>query len=798
MKYGYFDDDKKEYVITKPNTPRSWTNYIGNTKYGGVITNNAGGYSFYKSAGQGRITRFRFNSIPMDQPGRYIYLRDNESSDFWSASWQPVGKDLSEYKSEVRFGTGYAEFVSEYAGIKSTTNYFVPLGEEYECWLISVENKSENKKKLSLFSYVEYPGNWNANDDLLNLQYTQYTVKMDMVDGIIDHGTNVLLPEQPENFSEKDQGRHTFLAVVGAKVNGFDTDRELFLGPYRTYSNPIVVETGNTFNTLAESDNACGVLKVDLELEPGESKEILFILGVGKAGSKGKLIREKYSDITLAKKDLKELKKHWLSRIQNITTDTPAPEFNSMFNTWNPYNSLITFSWARAASLIYTADERDGFGYRDSVQDLLGVIHNIPAEAKQRLELMLTGQCSTGGAMPVVKPYSHKPGFEKLPNENQYRSDDCLWLFNAVPEYIKETGDISFFKKVLPYADNGEDTVHMHLKRAIEFNLKRTGKNGLPAGLFADWNDCLEFGDKGESIFVAFQLRFALKNYMEISELISEKAEVQWGSEKLTKLDATLNKVAWDGKWFLRALRDDEIKFGSSENDEGRIFMNPQAWSIISEHSKGKRAEAIMNEVNQKLATEYGIQVCDPPYKKTDHKVVKARYMNVGTKENAGIFQHTQGWAIIAEAMLGNGNRAFEYYKSFLPAAYNNKAEVREIEPYVYAQSTFSKYSPRFGKSRVPWLTGTAAWAYYAASHYILGIRPEYNGITIDPCIPSEWKGFEVTRIFRGKTLNILVDNPDGVEKGVKEIVLNGKKIKSNFIFNELLNEKNSIKVVMG
>ena len=798
MQYGYFDDKNKEYVITRPDTPRSWSNYIGDTRYGGVITNNAGGYSFYKSAGQGRITRFRFNSIPMDQPGRYIYLRDKNSRDYWSASWQPVGKPLDKYRSEVRFGTGYAAFKSEYDNIETETNYFVPLDAAYECWLISIKNRDSKARELSLFSYVEYPGNWNANDDMLNLQYTQYTLKMDIIDGIIDHGTNVLLPPQPDNFSEKDQGRHTFLALSGAEVTGYDTDREKFLGPYRTYADPLAVERGKTFNSIAESDNGCGVLQTDIILAAGEEKEILFILGIGKAEIEGKKTVQRYADISIAKDELRKLKEHWHSKIANMTAETPDAAFNSMFNMWNPYNSLITFSWARAASLIYTADERDGFGYRDSVQDLLGVMHNITVEARERLELMITGQCSTGGALPVVKPYAHKPGHEKLPPESAYRSDDCLWLFNAVPEYVKESGDIAFYKKVLPYADSGEDTVHKHLKRAIEFNLKRSGKNRLPAGLSADWNDCLEFGSRGESVFVAFQLRFALKNYAEISELISEKEEAQWANDLLEEFDKKLNNVAWDGDWYLRALRDDGQKFGSKENDEGRIFMNPQAWAIISGHTQGERAAVIMEQVNKNLFSEYGIQVCDPPYTKTDHRVVKARYMNIGTKENAGIFQHTQGWAVIAESMLGNGERAFEYFKAYLPAAYNHRAELREIEPYVYGQSTFSRYSPRYGKSRVPWLTGTATWAYYAASHYILGIRPQYDGILIDPCIPSSWDGFSITRMFRDKKLDITVKNPHKIEKGVAQIIVNGETFKHNLIRNELLENENKIMVIMG
>jgi cellobiose phosphorylase len=367
-----------------------------------------------------------------------------------------------------------------------------------------------------------------------------------------------------------------------------------------------------------------------------------------------------------------------------------------------------------------------------------------------------------------------------------------------VPQYVKETGDMDFFRKVLPYADKGEDTVHKHLRRAIEFNLKRSGANGLPAGLYADWNDCLEFGSRGESVFVAFQMRFALANYREISRLLEETDEAQWAQELLQKLDDTLEKAAWDGQWYLRALRDDGIKFGSKDNDEGRIFMNPQAWAVISGHASGERAAEIMQQVNEKLATEYGIQVCDPPYRKTDHRVVKARYMNVGNKENAGIFQHTQGWAIIAETMLGHGSRAYQYYKAYLPAAYNDRAELREIEPYVYGQSTFSKYSPRYGKSRIPWLTGTAAWAYYAASNYILGIRPQYEGLLIDPCVPADWKEFKIRRIFRGNELNITVKNPSGAEKGAAEITLNGHKTDGNLIRAEQLEKVNEIIVIMG
>ncbi|MEE9431650.1 MAG: N,N'-diacetylchitobiose phosphorylase [Melioribacteraceae bacterium] len=798
MQYGYFDDEEKEYVITKPNTPRSWSNYLGNTEYGIVITNNAGGYSFYKSGGQGRTTRFRFNSVPMDQPGRYLYIRDNESKDYWTTSWQPIGKPLDKYKSEVRFGTGYAIFDSEYDDIKTQTKMFVPLGKSYECWSTKIKNIGSTKRKLSVFTYVEFPGNWNALDDMLNLQYTQYTVKMDVIDNIINHGTNVLLPEMPDDFDEKDQQRNTFMAVVGADIVGFETDREKFLGSYRTYSNPLVVENGKTTNSLAFGENACGVLQIDLELEAGEEKDFLVLLGIGKANVEGKKLVEEYKSLSKVNLEFSELKSYWHARMNNFSAETPDPAFNSMINTWNPYNSLITFAWSRAASLIYTADERDGLGYRDSVQDILGVVHNITEEAKERLELLITGQCSNGGAMPVVKQFSHKPGKEKLPQEDEYRSDDCLWLFNSVPAYVKETGEIDFYKKVLPYADRGDDTVFNHLKRAIKFNFEHSGKNGLPSGLKADWNDCLRFGSQGESMFVAFQLRFALKNYIEIGELLNEQSEIEWGKERLTILDKAIDIIGWDGNWYIRGIDASGNIYGSNKNEEGKIFMNPQAWSVISGHASEEKAVKAMKAVNENLATEYGIQITDPPYLKTDYNIVRARFMNPGTKENAGIFQHTQGWAVIAEAMMGNGSRAYEYHKAFMPATYNDKAEVREIEPYVYAQSTLSKHNPHFGKSRVPWLSGSATWAYYSATQYILGIQPHYNYLLIDPCIPSDWKTFSVSRIIRGKELNIKVENPNSVEKGVVNIILNGSEIESSKIPYELLKEKNDVIVNMG
>ncbi|MFH0989540.1 MAG: N,N'-diacetylchitobiose phosphorylase [bacterium] len=797
MQFGFFDDENKEYVIEQPDTPRSWSNYLGSTEYGAIITNNAGGYSFYKSAAQGRFTRLRFNVIPMDQPGRYIYIHDKESKDFWSASWQPVGKSLREYKSECRHGTAYTKISSEYSAIKTETLYFVPLGRIYECWLLTITNKDKKKRRLSFFTYVEYANNWNLSQDMINLQYSQYILKMSVIDNIIDHGTNVFMPEQPDHFEDDGQGRHTFLAVTGAPIVGFDTDREIFLGPYRTYANPLVVEEGRCKNSIAVGDNGCGTVQVDVELDSGESKTIVILMGIGAAGIEAKRAVQEMGDPAKARVEYEQLKEYWHNKITGISACTPDAEFNSMLNMWNPYNCMMTYTWSRAASLVYTG-ERDGLGYRDTVQDLLGVLHLIPDEVRGRLELMITGQVSTGGAMPVVKPFAHTPGKEKAPREHEYRSDDCMWLFSTIPVYVKETGDLSFYSKILPYADTGEETVLGHMKRAIQFNLDRSGAHGLPCGLFADWNDCLELGHDGETVFVAFQLRYALKTYLEICEMLAITDEVSWAQGHMKTLDENLEKHAWDGAWYLRAYRADGLKFGSKENEEASIFLEPQPWAILSGHLTDERGEQLMNVVHHRLSTEYGLMICDPPVENTDPKVIKARLFNKGMKENGSIFCHTQGWAIIAEAMLGRGDWAYEYYRKFMPAAYNTKAELRQIEPYVYNQFIHSKYSPRYGAARLPWLSGSASWAYYTATQYILGIQPEYTGLRIDPCIPSDWKEITITRRFRKKNFSIIIQNPDNVQKGVKRVTVDGTEINGNLIPLEMMKGENEVVVVMG
>jgi N,N'-diacetylchitobiose phosphorylase len=797
MEYGFFDNTNKEYVIVRPDTPESWSNYLGSTGYGAIITNNAGGYSFYNSAASGRITRLRPNTIPMDQPGRYIYLHDKDSRDFWSASWQPVAKPLDLYQSVCRHGTGYTVIESDYSNIHTETRYFVPLGQNYECWHFMVKNSDKKKRSLRAFTFLEYVSNWQMWMDLINLQYSQYILTMDVVDSIIDHGTNLHLPPKPDDFEEGGQGRHTFMGIAGAKITGFDTDRKKFIGPYRTYANPLVVEKGICGNSIGVSDNGCGSLQVDLSLEPGETKEFTVVMGVGEAAKEGKKALSYYNNPAKSSEDFVHVRNYWHSKLNNFSVETPDAAVNNMVNMWSQYNCLVTYAWSRAASLVYSG-ERNGLGYRDTLQDILGVLHSIPDDAGKRLELMITGQVSTGGAMPVVKPFSHNPGYESLPEEEEYRSDDCLWMFNTIPAYVKETGNIGFYNKMLPYADKGKDSVLGHMRKAIEFNFDRIGAHGLPCGLKADWNDCLVLGQSGESVFVAFQLRYALMVYATICSRFKNNPEKEWASERMSELDKAIESNAWNGKWYIRAINDSGLRYGDLDSDEGNLWLNPQTWAVLSGHANPDRSKQILEQVYQQLFTDYGLMVCDPPYEKADLSVIKATLFNKGTKENSGVFCHTQGWAVIAEAMVGNGNRAFEYFKSYLPSAMNGKAEIREIEPYVYCQSTHSKYSPRYGASRLPWLSGAATWAMYAVSQYILGIQPDYDGIVLDPCIPSYWKLLSVRRLFRNKWLNIAIENQNENQKGAKQIILNGQAIKGNFIpFDQLTNE-NNIQIVMS
>ena len=798
MRYGYFDDAAKEYVITRPDTPQSWSNYLGSTEYGAVITNNAGGYGFYKSGARGRFLRLRFNSVPADQPGRYFYLRDRESGDYWSASWQPVGKSLDSYESTCRHGTAYTTIESRYAGIATETTYFVPLSQDFEYWRLKVTNESDRPRDLSVFSYCEFTNQWMTQQDQVNLQYSLFIVKGGLTeDGLLRIAIHDNLTPEPGTGRENDIGMHSWMALVDAQLDGYDTSREAFLGPYRSYHNPLAVEMGECSQSDAYGDNACGSVQTSLILQPGESRELLVMLGIGDARTVGKRVVAEFGSLARAEAELQRLKESWHSKLGSLTVDTPDANLNHTVNVWGLYNCLITFAWSRAASLVYNG-ERDGLGFRDSVQDILGVAAAIPDAARARLELMLTGQLANGGAIPVIKPFEHRPGHELPPPDEEYRSDDCLWFFNAVPVYVAETGDFDFYSTVLPYADHGEDTVFNHLRRALEFNLERTGRNNLPCGLSADWNDCLRLGYYGESLFVAFQLRLGLTVYADVAQQLGKPDEAAWALAHRDKLDTYIQRDTWDGDWFIWAITEDGTVYGTKDYDEGQVYLNTQVWSVLSGAATPEQAERCMATVNEKLATPYGLMLSAPPFVKTSVEVMRAVVFNPGIKENAGIFNHTQGWGVMAECMLGNGDRAWDYYRAAMPAAWNDRAEIRQCEPYVQGQTTYSTYSPRPGNTRTSWLTGAAAWSYYSATQYILGLRPEVNGLRIDPCIPHDWPGFKATRRFRGKIIEIVVTNPDSVCRGVRSITLNGAALADNLVPADLLADHNRVEVVLG
>jgi cellobiose phosphorylase len=797
MRYGYFDDEAKEYVITRPDTPQSWSNYLGSTEYGAIITNNAGGYGFYRSGARGRFLRLRFNSVPMDQPGRYFYLRDRDSGDTWSASWQPVGKPLDRYQSTCRHGTAYTTIESRYGGIASEATYFVPLDQAFEYWRLRLSNESDRPRQISVFTFCEFTNQWDTFQDRVNLQYSLFIVRGELVDGLLRIAIQDNLTPESEGFFIHDIARHSWMALVGSPLDGFDTSRDAFLGPYRSYHNPLAVEQGQCTNSNAYGDNACGALQSNLTLQPGESRELLVMLGIGDARSVGRRVVAEYGTLERAAAELQALKDNWHAKLGSLEVETPDEALNHTINVWGLYNSLITFAWSRAASLVYNG-ERDGLGFRDSVQDILGVADAIPEEARTRLELMLTGQLSNGGAMPVIKPFEHRPGHEAPPAPEEYRSDDCLWFFNAIPAYVGETGDIDFYHKVLPYADRGQATVFGHLRRALEFNLERTGKHGLPCGLSADWNDCLKLGYYGESLFVAFQVRLGLTVYAGIAERLDKPEEAAWALAQREILDASIQACAWDGEWFIWAIGEDGTVYGTKDFEEGQVYLNTQLWAVISGAATPEQASRCMKAVQDRLATPYGLMLAAPPFVKMPIDVMRAVVFNPGIKENAGIFNHTQGWGVMAECLLGNGDRAYEYYAASMPAAYNDRAELRQSEPYVQGQTTYSVFSPRAGNTRTSWLTGAAAWAYYSATQYILGLRPELDGLRIAPCIPSAWDGFKATRRFRGRTIEIEVKNPDGVCHGVKTLTLNGRVLGDTLLPADRLGEYNRVEVVLG
>jgi N,N'-diacetylchitobiose phosphorylase len=803
MRYGYFDDKNREYVIDRPDTPAPWVNYLGSPEYGAIISNHAGGYSFVKSGANGRILRYVFNNF--DQPGRYLYIRDNQSGDYWSASWQPVGKDLAHYKSTCRHGMGYTRMTACYDGIESEALYYVPLGKSHEVWALSVTNRSDVQRDLTLTGYAEFTNHSNYEQDQVNLQYSLFISRTQFQGNRIIqqiHGNLDALSEQ-EQIDEKNVTER-FFGLSGTNVSSYCGEKEHFLGKYHGYGDPQGIASGDLGNVTSYNENSCGALSCILSLAPGETRTVAYVLGAG-GGSESSAVLNTYTDpAEQTARELAELKDDWQKKLDHLKVDTPSPEFNTMINTWNAYNCFMTFIWSRAASFIYCG-LRNGYGYRDTVQDIQGIIHLAPKMAAEKIRFMLSAQVSNGGGLPLVK-FTHCPGQEDTPDDASYRqetghpayrADDALWLFPTVYKYIAETGDLAFLNEVIPFADKEEATVYEHLKRAISFSFAHLGPHGMPAGLYADWNDCLRLGADGESSFVAMQFYYAMTILKRFAEYKEDTEYAEYLEEKQAETGKAMQELYWDQDRFIRGYTEEGAQIGAARDPEANLWLNPQSWAVISGLSSDGQSDTVLSNVYERLNTPYGALLMDPPYHTHAFDGALAVIYNQGTKENAGIFSQSQGWLVLAEALRGHGDRAFAYFMENAPAAWNDRAEIRRLEPYCYGQFTEGRASVHPGRSHVHWLTGTASTMMVGCVEGILGLRPDLTGITLSPSIPKDWTHLEIRKDFRGKHLHIVIENPDRRESGCERLILNGQELDSNHIPADLLEDENEICLIL-
>ncbi|MFC1767904.1 GH36-type glycosyl hydrolase domain-containing protein [Candidatus Margulisiibacteriota bacterium] len=766
MKYGHFDDKNKEYVITRPDTPLPWINYLGCEDYCALMSNTAGGYSFYKDAKELRLTRYRYNNIPMDRGGRYLYIKDNKTEDFWSVSWQPVLKDLDKYKYECRHGLGYTTIRSAYSGIATKTTYFVPLGESLEVWMLEVKNESKNPRELTITSFVEFCL-WDALNDMTDYQYNLNIGETAYKDGTIYHLSRYRVEE-------------TFFAYftcTNQKPHSFDSDRTAFLGTYGSLEKPKAVIDGKGSNSIAHGWAPVGSHTLKIKLAPKETKTLIFVLGYSEKKNDVHRVLKKFKTRAAVEKELRTLKTYWENGLNKYSVDSEDDDVNSMVNIWNQYQCRTTFNWSRSASY-YEAGIGRGMGFRDSNQDTLGFSHQIPDKVRNRIVDLASTQFKEGNALHQYSPLTKKA----ISNEKNY-SDDHLWLIISTANYVKESGDIGFLKKDVKFGNGGSASMYKHLAKAIDYTLKNLGPHGLPLMFFADWNDCLNLGgrkNRAESVLVGEMLVFAAKEMSELAEILGKTEDAKKYSKIAEKMTRTVNEKAWDGSWYIRGFTDDGKPLGSSKNKEGQIYLETQPWAVMSGVADNKRAAKCMDSVKKLLATKYGIMLLSPSYSKFHHELGSISVYPGGLKENGAIFCHPNPWAMIAECLLGRGDQAFEYYKAILPATKNKISEIHKVEPYIYCQMIAGHDSKSFGEGKNSWLTGTAAWNFVAISNWILGIRPHYNGLVIDPCIPSKWDGFQVRRYFRGSEYYITVRNPNKLSRGVKSIIVDGKKIKGN------------------
>lgn len=797
MQFGYFDDERREYVITQPDTPLPWMNYLGNEEYFAIISNTAGGYSFYQDARLRRITRYRYNNVPMDYGGRYIYLRDGSTGEFWSPSWQPVRGKLEEYV--CRHGLGYSIISSLNQGIKATTRYFVPLGENLEVWDVTITNQRDTHTELDLFSLVEF-ALWDAQDDATNYQRNFNIGEVEVKEGIIYHKTEY-----------RERRDHFAYFACSELVSGFDTQRDKFLGAYRGWEAPIVVERGAATNSIAHGWAPIGSHHVKVSLEPGQTHRIIFLLGYHENPSDAKFnppdsqiinkqavnhVISRYLSPSLVDSAFENLNLYWEQVLEVIKVHSPDKHTNRMVNIWNQYQCMVTFNLSRSASFFESGVGR-GMGFRDSNQDLLGFVHMIPDRARQRILDIAATQLPDGGAYHQYQPLTKRGNDAVGSNFN----DDPLWLVLAVTAYLKETGDLSILEEPVPYDNQpgSEQPLYDHLQRSIQFTQDRLGQHGLPLIGRADWNDCLNLntfssepgesfqtveiqaGDTAESVFIAGLFVLAAWEMAGLAAARGLMKDSGDYSDIAQRMEKAVIENGWDGEWFLRAYDNFGQEVGSHKCKEGQIFIEPQGICVMAGIGlKDGLARKALDSVEKHLASSHGIVLHQPAYTKYYLQLGEISSYPPGYKENAGVFCHTNPWIMIAETRLGNGDRAFDYYSRINPSAREKISDIHRCEPYVYAQMIAGKDAPTFGEAKNSWLTGTAAYNFVAITQWILGIRPTYDGLKLSPVIPGEWEGYTALRIFRGATYRISVVR-EGSGNNVS-LKVDGKQINGDIV----------------
>ncbi|MGN6714503.1 GH36-type glycosyl hydrolase domain-containing protein [Anaerocolumna jejuensis] len=776
MRYGYFDNGNREYVIEKLDLPTSWTNYLGVKDLCAVVNHTAGGYMFYKTPEYHRITRFRANSIPMDRPGHYVYLRDDKTGDYFSISWQPVGKPLTEASYTCRHGLSYTKYQCEYQGIKAEQKLFIPLEDSVEIWDVTIENTGKEEKDISVFSYLEFSYH-HIDMDNRNFQMSNYAAGSSYEDGIIEH-----------DLFYEEYGYQYFTSNF--IPDGFDCLRDKFIGLYRTESNPLAVERGYCEGSFEKGGNHCGSLHKKLKLKPGEKTRIIFLLGEGDREA-GRAMRKKYSDTDTVDKAFQELAGYWEEKREKLQIKTPNEGMNTLINIWTLYQAEINVMFSRFASFIEVGG-RTGLGYRDTAQDAMTVPHSNPAKCRQRLVELLRGLVSEGYGLHLFQPEWFDPDNSAKPFKSptvipapnkkdmihgieDACSDDALWLVSSIVEFVKETGEYEFLNQEITYADGGSGSVYEHMKKILDFSHKQIGASGICKGLRADWNDCLNLGG-GESAMVSFLHYWALGNFLEAAAYLGNAEDLEKYTNMRGQVKKACDEVLWDEEWYIRGITKNGKKIGTMADKEGKIHLESNAWAVLSgaaEEEKGRRA---MDSIEKYLYTPYGIMLNGPSYTVPDEDIGFVTRVYPGLKENGAIFSHPNPWAWAAECKLGRGDRAMKFYDALSPYNQNDIIEIREAEPYSYCQFIVGRDHTAFGRARHPFMTGTGGWAYFSATRYMLGIRPDFESLTVDPCIPADWKEFQVQREWRGAVYHITVQNPEGVMKGVKEILLNGEK----------------------